>query len=202
MAGRRGAKELRMRTGAGLQNTLPAEEIDELAEVMAERRRGARTSRSQSRWTARPTRASMNAEERQQETGGVFVRRLCEAVMACLTVDRLQPEDSEAGGGDCTGSRCGCPAASEAPRGPLPCSSASKDCTPSRCDSKRSSGGNPRPNCPAATLKLGARLRREIDAFVPVLGRLIAINPKSETVIDEDINSVTHYVESMTIADG
>jgi len=42
--------------------------------------------------------SGMNAEEWQQETGGAFLRRLCVAVMACLTVWRLQRDDSEAAG--------------------------------------------------------------------------------------------------------
>jgi hypothetical protein len=40
--------------------------------------------------------AGLNAEEWQQETGPAFLRRLCVAVMACLTVWHLQREDGEA----------------------------------------------------------------------------------------------------------
>ena len=40
--------------------------------------------------------AGLNAEEWQQETGAAFFRRLCVAVMACLTVWHLQREDGEA----------------------------------------------------------------------------------------------------------
>jgi len=42
--------------------------------------------------------AGMNAEEWQQETGAAFLRRLCLAVMACLTVWHLQRESSAAAG--------------------------------------------------------------------------------------------------------
>lgn len=40
--------------------------------------------------------AGMNAEEWQQETGAAFLRRLCVAVMSCLTVWHLQREEGEA----------------------------------------------------------------------------------------------------------
>lgn len=39
--------------------------------------------------------AGMNAEEWQQESGDAFLRRLCIATMACLTVWHLQREESE-----------------------------------------------------------------------------------------------------------
>jgi len=39
--------------------------------------------------------SGMNAEEWQQESGAAFLRRLCVAVMACLTVWRLQRDESE-----------------------------------------------------------------------------------------------------------
>jgi hypothetical protein len=41
--------------------------------------------------------AGMNAEAWQQETGSAFVRRLCVASMACLTVWHLQRDESPAG---------------------------------------------------------------------------------------------------------
>jgi hypothetical protein len=40
--------------------------------------------------------AGLNAEQWQQETGAAFLRRLCVAVMSCLTVWHLQREDNEA----------------------------------------------------------------------------------------------------------
>lgn len=40
--------------------------------------------------------SGMNAGEWQQESGGAFLRRLCVAVMACLTVWHLQRDESEA----------------------------------------------------------------------------------------------------------
>jgi hypothetical protein len=39
--------------------------------------------------------SGMNAEEWQQETGAAFLRRLCVAFMACLTVWHLQRDESE-----------------------------------------------------------------------------------------------------------